>query len=1155
MFVLHSSNLTENLVQHLAGVIQAKPLASPFSSEIFLIQSQGMERWVAQQLANALPVWANYEVLFPAKFFNELAQLQHFSLNAGQFDRFELVWHFEHLLRKPTHPDLQPLSHYLGQASQPSEDSTNPSGDPLKRFYFARQLAMLFDQYQMMRPHLLNDWQKGRLSTAMSDEKWQMVLWQQLTEKLGTNHRGNQWLALIERFENTPVGQLQGLPERVHLFGLNTLAPLFLQLVSALAKHIDVHLYLLSPSASYWGDVQSPKQLAKQRGKQANQAVIHSQQTAFAFSENAFSENDEAVPSRFTSELDSLTLHNPFLSALGQQGREFHNLLLAQPIALDIDSFETPFATDAPKTCIQTLQETILNNAPITPLALPADNSIRILACHTQLREVQTLKNQLLDCIAQQPDLAWRDLIVMAPDIQKYVPFIETVFSDVPYAIADKTLKNTAPSVEAFSLFITLIQGRFGWESIMSLLSMPVVCEACGLSEPELEWIEKWVSDTQIRWGKSETHRAELGLPAMKENTWQAGIERMLMGLMMHPETQADGRFDFVQDILPYYEIEGSSNLILGKFVEFVQFLFAASEAVKVGRTRAQWQQTLSQFANQLLGNALGDDNALSPLIEALYQAPLNETPHEIEADSLFDVRVIAAWLATQVDERKTSSGFLRGQLTFCSMLPMRAIPFKVIAILGMNEGAFPQVERPLSFDLIAQQFQAGDRSRRADERYQFLEILLSVRATLIISFIGQSIHTNDSLPPAVVVAELIQQLQTLTGQENWIQTQPLHAFSSQYFDAANPQLFSYDTSALEAAQAFNQAKQHQCLSHEQSDAAVNQWHNQTWWQGALNTDSSNNIDVADLFGFFKSPQEYFVKQQLDLILKESTTQFSETEPFSVDGLDKYIIMNTWFEVLQQQNGQPVQDKRQANQLFVNSISAQGKWLMGTPGKLSLQANQQVLMDYVSLWQQLNLAQTLDNHYFDIVNAHWHIQGQVPQARRYPHAWVMGRFSSMKPKDIIGAWLLHLLQTCDQSLTTLPTYLLMENEQKVFLPLEYDQAWWYLEDLLQVFKAGLSAPSELIIECAWAWMSNLADREQKEAEGKASRKQKTALQEAEEELSKLLERKPEYKLLYGQVENLPAMLEAAQPLMEQVMRPLITSCCGLSDWQNGEEQA
>lgn len=87
MFILHSSNKTENLIVHLTAIIENQSLSNPLSKEIFLIQSQGMERWLSQQLTNQFGVWGNYEFLFPGKFFSSIAKNIDSRLNDESFDR------------------------------------------------------------------------------------------------------------------------------------------------------------------------------------------------------------------------------------------------------------------------------------------------------------------------------------------------------------------------------------------------------------------------------------------------------------------------------------------------------------------------------------------------------------------------------------------------------------------------------------------------------------------------------------------------------------------------------------------------------------------------------------------------------------------------------------------------------------------------------------------------------------------------------------------------------------------------------------------------------------------------------------------------------------------------------------------------------------
>ncbi|SCN46671.1 Exodeoxyribonuclease V gamma chain [methanotrophic endosymbiont of Bathymodiolus azoricus (Menez Gwen)] len=212
MFILHSSNKTENLLEHLATIINTVPLDSPFTKEIFLIQSQGMERWLAQQLATKFKTFANFEFLFPGKFFSQMARQIQQQLQSDEFARELMVWRFELILRELDEPVFSPLAQYL-----------NGENTDLKRFQLATHLAQVFDQYQIMRPQMLDTWQQGKLLYATNTEKWQQALWLKLTAQTGTRHRGALWLQTIAQFDQLAEGALnEQLPERISIFGLNT---------------------------------------------------------------------------------------------------------------------------------------------------------------------------------------------------------------------------------------------------------------------------------------------------------------------------------------------------------------------------------------------------------------------------------------------------------------------------------------------------------------------------------------------------------------------------------------------------------------------------------------------------------------------------------------------------------------------------------------------------------------------------------------------------------------------------------------------------------------------------------------------------------------------------------------------------------------------
>jgi exodeoxyribonuclease V gamma subunit len=1046
MFILHSSNKTENLVEHLVSVISNAPLSTPFAKEVFLIQSQGMERWLSQQLASRFHVWANYQFLFPSKFFSFIAQQIDSKVNDAAFDRSLMLWRLEALLRNLENDAYLPLKQYLS--------GTNQS---LKRYQLALQLAQLFDQYQIMRPDLLAAWQNGHLLYNTDVERWQKALWQQLTAQIGQKHRGALWLDVIAKLNNAAEGALsQQLPERISVFGVNTMPPLFLDYLQSLAKHCDVHLYLLNPAQTFWADLASKRQLSTD---------------------------------------DDYNGH-PLLVSLGQQGREFQEMLLEfTHFDFEPESFETV----AKPNNLQQLQNDILNNA-VSGLVLEKDSSFSLHACHSRKREVEVLRNQLLQALENDPTLELRDIAVMAPDIQLYEPFISAVFSDIQHAIADRSLRLDNQALDTFIRFLDLSQSRLGWQSVLDLLERADVFPSFDLSEADLELIKHWVQDTNVRWGQSGQHKKELGLPELNEHTWQAALDRMLMGYAVGHEDE------FVDDVLPYKQIEGSSADALGGLHDFLQLLFQAKAELKQAKSFKSWGSQLYYYADQLLGKSDLKANLIErqQLNELLLE--LSGTLAEVHSEPV-ELQVIIQWLEGMVAERKSANGFLRGQLTFCSMLPMRTIPFKIIALMGINEGEFPKVDRKPTFDLIAQHFRKGDRSRRADDRYQFLEILLSARQQLIITYIGQSQANNEAIAPSVVVTELLDVLRDYYQLSDLITRHPLQAFSKHYFDGASD-LFSFSDVDCETAKALLTQKPEPIL----------------WWQGSIKTEPEEAIEdiieISDFFRFFQHPQRYFMRQQLHLRYTGIIAETQEREPFTTDELSLYDINQDW-----------VRQLLTDSEVSLKKLQAQGLWLPGAAGELEFEQHQLEMQAFVERIKVTDIGAGLDDLSLDLKIDKYRLIGNLGNS--YQHGSLIYRYANLKGKDFLSAWLHHLIINRIQEQST---YLLSADEDFLFPPDICDPG--YLPQFIEIYKLGQKQPNALFVEAALAYLKQTGKQ----------RAAKSPLDAAKDSLSTAITYASEYELrqLYGNVADMElVMTDIFEQQCETLLLPAWNAAHGL----------
>jgi exodeoxyribonuclease V gamma subunit len=409
----------------------------------------------------------------------------------------------------------------------------------------------------------------------------------------------------------------------------------------------------------------------------------------------------------------------------------------------------------------------------------------------------------------------------------------------------------------------------------MDLLSISGVHRQFGISADDLPTIAGWIADVGIRWGIDAEHRAEHDQPPYEENTWRFGLDRLLLGAAM----RGDGLRVFA-DVLPFDDIEGSSAELAGRFAEFCQTLFDFKERLQDARALNEWRDELSALLEQLVNN--DDDVAWS---HEQIRRILTEAADEAESvgyDSKLPLVAMRNLMRAALTEGRSAYGFLTGSVTFCEMLPMRAIPFRVVCMLGMDERSFPRAGTRLGFDLVAQDPKVGDRSSRDDDRYLFLEALLSARDRLLITYTGQSVKDNSPLPPSVVISELLDtcvesfevRKEKVTA-ESFVTRHGLQPFSEVYFRSDHPQHFTYAHEFHSGAESLREPRTERSpfLSQRSEPSEV-----------------PDTIAVHELVRFFRDPVRYFFNTRLGVYLNEKNVALLEREPIVLDRLQSSIL-------------------------------------------------------------------------------------------------------------------------------------------------------------------------------------------------------------------------------------------------------------------------
>jgi exodeoxyribonuclease V gamma subunit len=1014
---LFTSNRMEVLAKALAEVLRT-PLASPLDQEIIVVQSRGMERWVSMELARHHGICANYRFPFPNALVYELFRKVIQDLpERSPFDPKIMTWKIMRLLSTLiSRPGFESLKTYLSS-----------SGEELKRFQLSEKIADTFDQYLLFRPDMVFRWEKGE------EDHWQSVLWRDLAKGQEKKHRA----ALGKTFHETlqqPSIELEDLPERVSVFGISALPRFHMQILAAISQFTEVNLFLMNPCKEYWGDILSD------RGRKAVMERL----------------------GRYGLSAEELHLEkgNTLLASMGTLGRDFFDLV-NEFSCEEITRFKEP-GEDTLLSCIQSDILYLLDRGQRSngKKALTKDDeSIEIHSCHSPMREMEVLHDHLLDIFERDPTLLPKDTLVMTPDIEAYAPYIQAAFDlpvddpkRIPFTIADRSIRRESNIIDTFLAILDLYGGRFVASEVLAILESPAVQRKFDIVEADLELIIKWVKDTRIRWGIDEQSRGDLGLPSFQENTWKAGLERLLLGYAM-PGNNAN----LFGGLLPYDQIEGGEASIMGKFLEFTWQLFTLVTSLGSPRTIDQWSEDLTE----LLDTFFIPDEDTEAEIQAVRRL-LKELGNMAEVADFNDelgVNVIKWHLGHHLEKEGFGFGFIGGGVTFCAMLPMRSIPFRVTCIVGVNGDGYPRESRPLGFDLIAKYPRPGDRSRRNDDRYLFLEAILSAKEKLYISYVGQSIQDNSLMPPSVLVSEIMDYIGQgfeIPGGEilNRILTiHRLQPFSPEYFKD-DERLFSYSEEKFRVAQrALEPRVERQTLIAEGLSVPGTEW---------------KIVDLSDLCSFWSNPTRFLLTKRLGIYLEKRASILEETEPFEVTGLEKYLLE----EVLV--------DKKIAGvdlKTYMPVVGAHGQLPHGAVGECVYDNLSQGVESFVNQTEKYMMGESLSPLEVDLDISGFKLSGRI--AGVYTDSLLQYRYARVKPKDHLRLWIHHLVLNVMEIEPYPRTSLLAALHQRSRQPF----LWQYLSlgngkeilgVLLEKYWLGLVRPLHFFPESSWDYMHMLA---------------------------------------------------------------------------------
>lgn len=853
---VHVAERADVLVEELARVLDEAP-ADPFAPDVVLVPTRGVERWVAQRLSHRLGqvgggdgVCANVRFSSPARAVADvLAAVVGAAADDDAWAPEQLAWHVLGVLDDHADdPLLAAPVHHLG-----ARDDAVRQG---RRFGLAQHVANLLAAYDAQRPAVVRAWADGRDEDGAgaplpADLAWQAHLWRLVRARAAVPSPAQRIDAAVEMLASDP--DAVALPARLSVLGATRLPDAHVRVLDALARHRDVHLWLPHPSLRLWERVAAA-----------------------------------APPAGRRRDLPPVAEH-PLLASMASDAVELQVRLRAVDPRVTVHG-----AADPPATALGHLQRRLRADAAPTegaaqrPVVDVGDRSVQVHACHGRSRQVEVMREAVLGLLAEDPSLEPRDVVVMCPDVESFAPLVSAAFGagtaggtewehpgrSLRVRVADRAPARANPLLAFTSTLLDLAASRVTASAVVDLAGLAPVRHRFGLDDADLDRIRAWALESGVRWGEDVGRRDRFRLGSVPQGTWSGALDRLLLGVAM-----AEGEQRYVGAVLPVDDVGSTDVDLVGRLAELLDRLTAVLHALDGTRPATAWLDTLTAALHLLTDVAPADRWQQVEALRVLGEVRSSAAQH----DSDLRLPDVVAVLEPHLRGRPTRAGFRTGALTVCSLEPMRAVPHRVVVLLGLDDGAFPRGHGRDGDDLLARDPLVGERDRRAEDRRLFLDAVTSATDHLLVVHSGADERTGATRPAAVPVGELLDALDDtvefpdgLPAREHLVVHHPLQTVDERNFVGGalgRPGPFSFDALDLAAARAGRgeRAGRRPFLTEPLPPVEPLD-------------------DVADVADVLTHPVRAFVRRRLRALPPGDAPQLDDRLPLQLDGLERWEI-------------------------------------------------------------------------------------------------------------------------------------------------------------------------------------------------------------------------------------------------------------------------
>ena len=782
----------------------------------------------------------------------------------------------------------------------------------LSVYQHAKRTTACLNNYMRERPEWVLEWEQGRSQHPHAH------VWRNLIKDIGEHH-------LVHALNALDVSQLNGpLPASLQVFLPEQISPLVLRFIERIAERVEVHMYVVNPIPDdYWFKIATSREMAQQAVREIND------QTAY--------------DSPYYTTLD---IGHPLLANLGRQKANLLDYLLEQD---QIDFVETePEYDSSQSTLLADVREDI-GLQRLQPNVVKTDSSIQIHACHNRKRELEVIKDKILQQLKQDTTLQPYDVLVVAPDINDYAAAIEEVFVREPalhYHI-DRLQLADRETVRALLAIVASFEGNMEQQSIANLLDYTCVRSHFGIADEDIAVIQRWLQESHVLWGYDASHRQRVQADAVDSNTWSQAKRRWLQGYLKGTYEPEDA----------YLEVFGDHDgleTVFAAMFDLMDLWYGFRVQADSNMGLSQWYQWLSQVQKSFLGEM---DSALLRRLSEQFLLTA-------DVDPVINFTVMQQLVSEAIAEQNYRSVGRIG-VRFQSWENACHAGCRVLAVMGMNHGEFPHQERKDALDLTAYYPHPLSKNVNLRDKNLLLNALIEPLDQLIVSYQGFSPQDNSPLEPSSVIQQLIEYLQQKTEGAFSVRTHRMHGFSPEYFNIESDASFSrYQYQRLSGVQE----KWMLPLQQEPSEPVV-----------------QNPIELEDFKRFMADPLTFYIKNVIEIDGAVQTDASDDYESYQPQPLEQWHI------------NQLILKHPQDQQILHKSESI--------PQDATGEVVSQIYLDQRA--HQLQRAEQLQSHRLSVTVHGCEITGRVKTNDALELTTVL--LSRLNAKDVIRHWCQHML--------------------------------------------------------------------------------------------------------------------------------------------------